>query len=256
MLQPRVIPCLLLKGRGLVKTCRFRDPKYVGDPINAVRIFNDKMVDELAFLDITATPEGRGPSFEVISDVASECFMPLLYGGGIRSLDDAERMFNAGVEKIAVNSHAGERPRFIRELASQFGSQSIVVSIDVKRSPFGKHKVHTFCGRTNTKHDPVDYARRMEDMGAGELLITSIDRDGTQQGYDLPLITKVAASVSIPLIACGGAGSIDDFRRALHETGASAVAAGSVFVFHGKHRAVLISYPKRDELNDCFARAA
>lgn len=252
MLQTRVIPCLLLKNNGLVKTVKFKDPKYVGDPINAVKIFNEKEVDELIFLDITATIENRKPNFEVISDIASECFMPFGYGGGIRNLDDIKKLFNLGVEKVIINSYAFENPMFIKEASSIFGSQSIVVSMDVKKGLFGKYEVFTNNGKKNTKLDPVKFAKQMEDMGAGELFLNSIDKDGTMQGYNIELIKKVSDSVNIPVIACGGASKNEDFGEAVKKGGASGVAAGSMFVFYGKHKAVLISYPPVHELENHF----
>ena len=253
MLSTRVIPCLLLRNQGLVKTVKFKDPKYVGDPINAVRIFNDKEVDELLFLDITATNERKRPPLKVIGEIASECFMPLAYGGGIRTLDDIREIFTVGVEKVCINSYAVEDPSFIAKAADIFGNQSIVVSIDVKKGLFGKYEVFTHGGRSNTKLDPVEHAVRMEQMGAGELFINSIDRDGTQQGFDIELVRKVASAVRIPVIACGGAGTVAHFREAVKQGGASAVSAGSMFVFHGKHRAVLITYPGQEELERLFA---
>ena len=250
---PRVIPCLLLKNSGLVKTQAFRNPVYVGDPVNAVKIFNEKEVDELIFLDIMATIENRRPNFGLISDIASECFMPFGYGGGIRRLEDAEELFKIGVEKIILNSIAAEDPPFVRKVSDLYGSQSVVISIDVKRTLLRKYEVHTRGGRHNSKHDPVNYAKMMEEMGAGEIFLNSIDRDGTGTGFDLELIHNVSSRISIPLVACGGAGKIGDFREAIEKGGASAVSAGSMFVFHGKHRAVLITCPGRDELERLFA---
>jgi cyclase len=247
MLKTRVIPSLLLKNKGLVKTVKFKQPKYVGDPLNAVKIFNDKEVDELIFLDITATAENRRPPIKLISQIASECFMPFCYGGGIRSVEDMAELFALGVEKVAINSRAVEEPSLIKHAAELFGNQSIVVSIDVKKSLFGKHRVFTHSGRRDAKLDPVSFAKQMEELGAGELFLNSIDRDGTMEGYDLDLIKKVSESVSIPVIACGGAGSLDDFAAA-KKSGASAVSAGSLFVFQGMHRAVLITYPSIKEL--------
>lgn len=252
MLTTRVIPCLLLKGQGLVKTIKFKDPKYVGDPINAVRIFNDKEVDELLFMDITATLERKAPPLKIITEIASECFMPLAYGGGVRSMEDVRRIFAVGVEKVCINTHAVEKPEFIRQASDIFGNQSIVVSLDVKKNLFGKYEVYTHGGTKNTKLDPVDHAVRMERMGAGELFLNSIDRDGTQQGYDVDLIRKVASAVKIPVIACGGAGTIAHLAEAVNAGGASAVSAGSMFVFYGKHRAVLITYPSQKELSHAF----
>lgn len=250
MLKTRIIPCLLLKNQGLVKTVKFKEPKYVGDPINTVKIFNEKEVDELIFLDITATLENKRPPFKVLTEIASECFMPLAYGGGIRSLDAIEKVFAIGLEKVIINSYAIENPSFIEDAATLFGSQSILVSIDVKRSLFGKNEVLVHSGRRRTGLDPVEHAIDMQEMGAGELFINSIDRDGTMEGYDLELIRKVADSVSIPVIACGGAGCMEDFGEAVRKGNASAAAAGSVFVFHGKYRAVLISYPSRKDIED------
>lgn len=248
MIRTRVIPCLLLKGQGLVKTVKFKDPKYVGDPINAVRIFNEKECHELIFLDITATVEQRKPRFDVIADIAGECFMPFGYGGGIRDTDDIKKILQLGVEKVVINSYATENPGFIRSAAELFGSQSIVVSIDARRNFFGKYEVVTHGGRKGTNLDPVAFAAEMERQGAGEIIINSVDRDGMMQGYDLALIARVSAAVSIPVVALGGAGTVADFGLAVDQGGASAVAAGSMFVFYGKHRAVLISFPSDNEL--------
>ena len=247
MLQTRVMPCLLLRNRGLVKTIKFKNPAYVGDPINTVRIYNEKEVDELIFLDITATPQGKEPPYALIEEIASECFMPFTYGGGIQHLDQARHIFSLGVEKIALNSHVIDHPSFVRTLADTFGSQSLVVSMDVKKKLFGGYEVYTHAGTRATKRDPVDLAVEMERQGAGELLLTAIDRDGTMQGYDLDLVHRVSAAVGIPVIACGGAGAIHHFRQAV-DAGASAVAAGSMVVYQGPHRAVLINFPPRPEL--------
>jgi cyclase len=253
VLIPRVIPVLLLRGAGLVKTVKFSAPVYVGDPINAVKIFNEKEVDELALLDITATPEGRAPALQTIAEIASESFMPLCYGGGIRDVQTMERVLGVGVEKISINTAAAEYSGLVSEAARAFGSQSIVVSIDVRRTMFGKYEVCTRSATRGTKEDPVSYARRMEESGAGEILLTSVDRDGMQQGYDLDLIKRVAAAVTVPVIAAGGAGSVAHLTSAVREGGASASAAGSMFVFQGKHRAVLITYPERSVLEKAFA---
>lgn len=248
MLRTRVIPCLLLKNKGLVKTAKFRQPKYVGDPINAIKIFNEKEVDELIFLDTTATIENRRPPIKLISQIATECFMPFCYGGGIRSVEDIAELFTLGVEKVAINSQAVENPALIKQAAELFGSQSIVVSIDVKKNWFGKYRVWTHGGSKASKLDPVDFAVQMQDMGAGELFLNSIDRDGTMAGYDIDLIKQVSEAVRIPVIACGGAGSLDDFADAIKKGGASAVSAGSMFVFQGSNRAVLITYPSIKDL--------
>lgn len=249
MLQNRVIPCLLLQGEGLVKTKRFKDPIYVGDPINAIRIFNDKEVDELIFLDISASREGRGPNFRTIRDIASECFMPVGYGGGIRSLEDARQVLSLGIEKIILNTAALRQPELVSDLAREFGSQAIVVSIDAKKRLLGGYEVMGASATERAGLKPTDHARRMVALGAGEIFLNSIDRDGTQSGFDIALIRSVARTVSVPVVACGGAANLIDFAEAVVDGGASAVSAGSMFVFHGKHRAVLISYPTRAELD-------
>ncbi|WP_214510790.1 AglZ/HisF2 family acetamidino modification protein [Pseudomonas brassicacearum] len=243
MQRKRVIPCLLLKDRGLVKTVKFKSPKYVGDPINAIRIFNEKEVDELVLLDIEASALGREPDYELLAEVAGECFMPICYGGGIRTLEHAQRVFALGVEKIALNTAALKDVELLRKIADQFGSQSVVCSIDCKKSLLGRYSVYSQSGTKDTKISPVEWAKRVEDAGAGEIFLNSIDRDGTMQGFDIPLIKSVVAGVHIPVVACGGAGSIADLNEPFEKAGVSAVAAGSFFVFHGKHKAVLISYP-------------
>lgn len=248
MLKARVIPCLLLKNKGLVKTVQFKEPRYVGDPINAVWIFNQKEVDELIFLDIMATKESNKPSIELISKISDECFMPLTVGGGIRSVEDIKELLNAGAEKVSINTYAVENPSFIKEASDVFGSQSIVVSIDAKRHKKGLYEVFTHRGTRPAGIDPVSLAVQMEGMGAGEILINSIDREGTMEGYDIQLIREVSDAVNIPVIACGGAGKLEDFADAINVGHASAVAAGSFFVFHGRRRAVLINFPTREEL--------
>lgn len=254
MILTRVMPCLLLRGSGLVKTLKFKDPKYLGDPRNTVKIFNEKEVDELVLLDINATPEGKRPQFDLVREIVSEAFMPVAYGGGIRTIEDAREMLALGVEKIVINSYAVENPGFIREAADIFGSQSVVVCIDVKKTLFGKYEVFTHGGKKGTKLDPVTIAQRMEQMGAGEIVINSIDRDGTMTGYDLDLIKSVTDVVRVPVIACGGAGNVEHFGEAVNKGGASAVAAGSMFVFQGKHRAVLISFPEQQALKQVFGQ--
>ena len=251
MLSTRVIPCLLLKGSGLVKTVRFKDPVYLGDPRNVVKIFNEKEVDELTILDINATVENSPVKFELIREIVSEAFMPVAYGGGIRSIEDAKKIIHLGVEKIVLNTHAVENPDFVSEVAEVLGNQSVVVCIDVKKTFGGKYRIYTHGGRKKTKYNLVEFVKLIADKGAGELEINSIDRDGTMSGYDLDLVELVTNAVNIPVIACGGAGKILDFAKA-KEAGASAVAAGSLFVFQGKHRAVLISYPDQETLKKTF----
>jgi imidazole glycerol-phosphate synthase subunit HisF len=248
----RVIPVLLLRNNGLVKTLRFSDPKYVGDPINAVKIFNEKEVDELVLLDITATVEKRKPNVKLLQEIAGECFMPVCYGGGISSMEDVKAIFDSGIEKIALNTAAFDKPGLLGEAAARYGSQSILVSIDVKKSFFGKYQVYTHSGSTNRKIDPVTFARKAAEAGAGEIMLNSIDRDGTMSGYDTELVRMVSEAVNIPVIACGGAGKLDDLKSGVLAGGASAVAAGSMFVFQGRHRAVLISYPSQKELKALF----
>jgi cyclase len=248
MIRPRVIPCLLLKGQGLVKTVKFKDPKYLGDPINIVRIFNDKEVDELVLLDITATPEGRGPQFDRLKDIASEAFIPLAYGGGIRTMDDVRTLLSIGIEKLVLNTASFENPKLIREAADHAGSQAVVISIDVKKGLLGKYEVFTRCGQKKTGIDPVKHAIEMEKMGAGEIIINSIDRDGVMQGYDLDLVQKVADAVNVPVVASGGAGNLQHIADVIKTGHASAAAAGSLFVFQGPLRAVLINYPASNDL--------
>ncbi len=247
MRRIRIIPVLLLQKGGLVKSVRFKNNKYVGDPINAVKIFNEKEIDEIVVLDIDATREKRPPAMKKIKEIAGEAFIPLAYGGGITTIEEVKELFYVGVEKVVINHAAISNPRLITEAASLVGSQSIVASIDVKKNLFGKYKVFVRNGTENTGHDPVEFAKKMEETGAGELFLCSIDRDGTYEGYDLDLIRKVSEAVNIPVVACGGAGNIDDFAKAVRH-GASAVAAGSMFVFQRPHNAVLISYPSQQEL--------
>jgi len=246
MHQIRVIPCLLLKNKGLVKTINFRDPTYVGDPINAVRIFNDKEADELLFIDIEASRKKRGPDFDFISTITREAFMPFGYGGGVKTLDDIKRLLHIGIEKISINSQAIKDPDFVKRASEICGSQSVVVSIDVKKDSHGNHKLYDYLNGKCTNIDPVEFAVTMEVKGAGEILLNSVDKDGTMSGYDLETIHKVSKSVDIPVIALGGAGKTEDFIEAI-KNGASAVAAGSFFVFYGKNRAVLISYPDKKD---------
>lgn len=248
MLKTRVMPCLLLRDEALVKTVKFKDPEYIGDPINAVRIYNKMEVDELVFLDITATLEDKKPSFKILEEIASECFMPLAYGGGIRTLDDVKQIFSIGFEKVVINSYAPDNPNFLRECADQFGSQSILISIDVKKKMFGRYEVFTRSASKGLGMGPVEYAQKMEQAGAGEIFLASIDRDGTQNGYDIELIQSVTEAVSVPVIVCGGAGKVEDFGEAVHEGGASACAAGSMLVYYGPHRAVLINFPDKADL--------
>lgn len=247
-----MIPTLLLRNAGLVKGAQFKNHKYVGDPINAVKIFNEKEVDELVFLDIGATQNGKGPNFELLKDIASEAFMPFGYGGGVNNIEQIRRLFSIGVEKVIINSAAFFSPDLIREASEISGAQSIVVSMDVKRSLFGKYEVYVKNGSLNTKCDPIEYAVRMQELGAGELIVCSIANEGTGKGYDNKLLQAVASAVDIPVVASGGAGTLQHFSDAYHHGHASGVAAGDMFVFYGKHKAVLITYPKYQDLENLF----
>lgn len=252
MLATRLIPCLLMSDGALVKTVRFKSPTYVGDPVNAVRIFNQKEVDELILLDIGATINHRGIDYATLEKLASECFMPICYGGGVSSLADMRRLFNLGVEKISLGTSAFERPQLISEAAAEFGSQAIVVTLDVKKGVLGGYSTRTRHATQETGIHPVAAARRMEQLGAGEILLYSIDRDGTWSGFDLKLLREVSNAVRLPVIACGGAGSLDDIRQAVHNAGASAVAIGSMAVFQGKDLGVLIKFPSRKDQDAIF----
>lgn len=253
MIRPRIIPVLLLKDGGLCKTSRFTNPIYVGDPINTMRIFNDKEVDEIILLDIAAHWHGRGPDTEKISTIVSESFMPLAYGGGISRYEQAMRLFDVGVEKIILNTVAYENPDLVTQIASSAGSQAVVVSIDVATKWFSGKRVMVRGGKKNTGSNAVDYAKKAVELGAGEIMLTSIDREGSMQGYDLELLKSVAQSVNIPVIAHGGAGKFSDFRLALHNAHVSALAVGSMFVFQGPHRAVLINYPTAADIDALMA---
>jgi len=243
-----------LRNNGLVKTIKFKDSTYVGDPINAVKIFNEKEVDELIFLDIDASKNKNEPPYELLKDIASECFMPLSYGGGINSIEQIRKIIKCGVEKVSINTAAFRNPDLIRESSEIFGSSTIVISVDVKKNIFGKYNVYINGGSENTGKDPIEYMKLAEKLGAGEIFLNSIDRDGTMQGYDIDLIKKASNELKIPLIVSGGAGSIDDMKQAISIGSASAVSAGSFFVFHGKRRAVLISYPTANEIKYIFAK--
>jgi cyclase len=251
MLHARVIPCLLMHNGGLFKTVRFRDARYIGDPINAVRIFNEKEVDELVLLDIGRGGARRAPEFELLGDIASEAFMPLAYGGGIASIEHVRRLYGLGFEKVVINTAAADHPQLVEQAATLAGSSGVVVSIDVRRNWLGKYSVWVASGARDLKREPAAYAREMERRGAGEILLNAIDRDGTMDGYDLELVRRVSEAVSIPVVVAGGAGSLHHFREAV-DAGASAVAAGSLFVYHGKHQAVLITYPEYEELERLF----
>jgi imidazole glycerol-phosphate synthase subunit HisF len=243
MLLPRVIPCLLLNSRGLCKTVGFGSPKYVGDPINAVRIFNEKEVDELMVLDIDATAEGREPDYSLIQHLAAECRMPLCYGGGIKTGSQIERIIALGVEKVALSSVLSERPEIVIEASASVGSQSIVAVLDVRRASDGTYAVFTHNGTRPTERSPQELAKSLQQLGIGEIVVNSIDNDGNMKGYDLALIDLMRKEVHVPMTCLGGAGSLADMQAVVARHGAIGVAAGSLFVFKGVYRAVLINYP-------------
>ena len=244
MLYPRIIPCLLVRDHGLVKTVNFRDSRYVGDPINAVRIFNEKEVDELMVLDIDATRLNREPDYEMISHLAAECRMPLCYGGGVKRSDQVQKIIQLGVEKVSISSAAVENPLLLTEAARVVGAQSLVVVLDVKKSRSGRgHEVWIRNGSVNTERNPAEMAKEMEGLGAGEIVINSIDDDGLMKGYDLTLVQQVLGSITIPLTVLGGAGTLEDMKGLIRQYGAIGLAAGSMFIFKGAYRAVLINYP-------------
>jgi cyclase len=248
VLYPRIIPCLLVQNKGLVKTRKFKEPKYVGDPINAVRIFNEKEVDELVVLDIDATTQGREPDYRMIENLAAECRMPLCYGGGIRRAEQARRIFDLGVEKVAISASAVENPDIVAEMAEQVGRQSVVAVLDVKKRLLGgKYDLYTHNGHRNAHKDPVEFARRLEDLGAGEIVVNSIDQDGMMKGYDFALADAFRSALSVPLTLLGGAGSLEDVGQLVARHGIVGASAGSMFVFKGVYRAVLINYPGHAE---------
>lgn len=247
-LRPRLIPCLSIQDQNLVKTTKFSNPRYLGDPINAVKIFNGKGVDELCILDIIATSQKREPDLDYLKDIASEAFMPLSYGGGITSLAQIEKLFFIGYEKVVINSAFHSNPQLIKDAAKVAGNQSIVVSIDVKSDIFGKYHCYINDGKTKINVDPITAAKKAEELGAGELLLNSINKDGMMQGYDIKLVKEITSAVSIPVIACGGAKDVNDFKEVLEIGGAHAAAAGSLYVYYGEQKAVLITAPDENDL--------
>lgn len=249
MRRIRIIPVLLISKGGLVKSVQFKNHKYVGDPINAVRIFNEKEVDELVIIDIDASAEKRRPNFETIKEIVNEAFMPVSYGGGITNLSEVESLLQNGVEKVILNHSALQNPSLITQIAKSAGSQSVVVCIDYKKNMWGKLKVYANNGKSNTGMDPLEFALQCTNLGVGEIILQSIDRDGTYKGYDLETIQEISYKIPVPVVSLGGAGSLEDFSDAVSK-GASAVAAGSMFVFQRPHQAVLISYPKQSELKE------
>lgn len=249
MLKSRITPCLLIKNKGLVKTVQFTNPKYVGDPINAVKIFNEKEVDELIVLDIDATVNNQEPDYQMIANLANECRMPLCYGGGIKTAKQAQKILSLGVEKIALSSIVLTNPGIVQEIASQIGAQSVVVVFDVKKKTFGGYDVYTHNGTNKHKLDLMTLIKQIETLGAGEVVLNTIDNDGVMKGYNFSLIDKVKEKISIPMTILGGAGSIDDIAQAIARYGIIGCAAGSLFVFKGKYKAVLINYPNKKDKN-------
>ena len=252
MLRPRISPCLLIHKKGLVKTVGFKNPKYVGDPINAVKIFNEKEVDELIVLDIDATVNEHEPNYDLISKLANECRMPLCYGGGIKKPEQAKKIVSLGVEKVALSSVAIEDSNIISEISMEIGAQSTVVVLDVKKSFFGNSlSVYTRNGKINTKHDPFELVIKLEELGAGEIVINSIDLDGKMSGFNIQLAQNIKSIINIPITMLGGAGSLNDIEELMKKCGVIGIAAGSLFVFKGAYKAVLINYPtvlQRDEM--------
>lgn len=255
MHRARIVPVLLLKGHGLVKSQKFTDYGYIGDPMNAIRIFNEKETDELVLLDIMASKEGRGPDMEYIEKLAEECFMPLAYGGGITTIDHMHELFRLGIEKVILNSAALEDLNIVSEAASLFGRQSVVVSIDYKSALIGGKKIYSHAKKKSAFKNPAEFAKAAEAAGCGEIMLHHVDRDGTQKGFDIDFCRQIAKTVAVPVIACGGGGTLDHFRSALLDGEASAAAGGSFFVYRGKHKAVLITYPKPDEIEAIYEHA-
>lgn len=249
MLKARVIPCLLLKEQSLVKTVNFNKFGYIGDPVNTCRIFNELEVDELTFLDIRASIEGRGPNFKILQEISDECFMPVSYGGGISDITTAEKIFKIGFEKVVINSSTFTKPGLISDIAKHFGNQSVIAAIDVKKNLFGKYQVYGFSGTKSFGKTPPEWAKELESKGAGEILLTSIDREGTWKGFDEILIKSVTEKTAIPVIAHGGAGKPEDINSVIKNTGASAVGLGSMVVYQGKDLGVLVNFPDRNLLN-------
>lgn len=252
MYRNRVIPCLLLRNKGLYKTIKFKNPRYLGDPINTLKLFNDKEADEIIVLDISASINGKQPDFDYIKSLTKECFMPMCYGGGVTNLEQVEALYKLGVEKVSFNTSLFTSPKLIKDSAKNFGSQSVVASIDAKKNFLGSYSVYVLNGTKDTKIDPVTYAKRAEELGVGEIFINSIDKDGMMNGYDYYLIEKVSSSVNIPVVAMGGAGNLSNCVEAVNK-GASAAAAGSLFVYYGPLKAVLINYPSQEELAITFS---
>ena len=246
MLRPRIIPSLLVHDKGLVKTVKFKNPKYVGDPINAVKIFNEKEVDELAIFDIDATVLGIEPDYGLIEKLANQSRMPICYGGGVKTVEQAQKIFGLGIEKIALSSSVINDPKLISEISERVGSQSVIVVMDIKKKLLGGYEIYTHNGKKSAGIDPVSFATKVQEFGAGEIIINSIDQDGMMKGFDMNLISKIREVVNIPVTVLGGAGNINDIKKIIQKHGIIGVAAGSLFVFKGKYKAVLINYPDKN----------
>jgi imidazole glycerol-phosphate synthase subunit HisF len=254
MLQKRVIPCLLLHKGGLYKTEMFKKPTYIGDPINAIKIFNEKEVDELLFLDIDASVESKEPNYSMIKDIASECFMPLCYGGGVKDVEQMKKIYALGIEKISLSSQAVINPRLIKEAASIFGNQSVIVTIDIKKDFWGKKKVFINNGKKNTKLSPIDLVKQVERLGVGEIVINSCDNDGVMKGYDIELLKEIKSNAKVPIIALGGAGNLNHIKEVFESANVDAVACGSMFVYQGSLKGVLISYPSYQKIQTLLGK--
>jgi len=254
VLQKRVIPCLLLHKGGLYKTQKFKKPTYIGDPINAIKIFNEKEVDELMFLDIDASVENKEPNYKMIEDIASECFMPLCYGGGVKTIEQMKKIYALGVEKISLSSQAVLNPILIKEAANIFGNQSVIVTIDIKKDLWGKGKVFINNGKKNTKLDPFEFVKKVEALGAGEVVINSVDCDGAMQGFDIELLKQIKKHTTIPVIALGGAGKLEHIKEVFESSNVDAVACGSMFVYQGVLKGVLISYPPYEKIQELLGK--
>jgi imidazole glycerol-phosphate synthase subunit HisF len=252
MLRPRIIPSLLVHDNGLVKTVNFKNPKYVGDPINAVKIFNEKEVDELAIFDIDATVLGKEPDYALIEKLANQSRMPLCYGGGVKTIEQAQKIFGLGIEKIALSSAVIENPDLITQIADRVGSQSVIVVMDVRKKLLGGYEIYTHNGKKATGINPVKFAEEAQKLGAGEIIVNSIDQDGVMKGFDLNLIDRISEKISIPITVLGGAGSLQDIKKVIEKHGIIGVAAGSLFVFKGIYKAVLINYPTKKEKEELY----
>lgn len=255
MLRPRIIPSLLIQDNGLVKTVNFKNPKYVGDPINAVKIFNEKEVDELAIFDIDATAKGLEPNYSLIERIANQSRMPLCYGGGVKTVEQAQKIFGLGIEKIALSSSVLENPHLIMQIADRVGAQSVIVVLDVKKKLFGGYEVFTHNGKKGTGVNPFNFIEKAQSLGAGEIVINSIDNDGLMKGFDMALIDKAREKTSLPMTVLGGAGDLEDIKKVIDKHQIIGVAAGSLFVFKGKYKAVLINYPSVNEKRNLISKS-